>query len=173
MHVGRLRPAASVVLALMLAACGGGDDNQGGRDDLELPRVDLVAPAVDAVVAARGADVGLLEVAANLERVDVIVRDGEAPDAVLYRYGDDAQLEGPIEPRPDDRATFAATDVTIDPDRIFDELIAELPGSAVLDLAIHTDGGLVVNDATVASENGGVLLVLLQPDGGIVGMQEI
>jgi hypothetical protein len=163
-----------MAMALVLVACGGdGGDDEAGRGELELPRVDLIAPAVEAVVAARGADVELLEVAANLERVDVIVRDGEAPNAVLYRYGDDARLQGPIEPRPDDRATFGAAEVTVDPARIFDELVAELPGAAVLDLAVHEDGGLVVNDATVASENGGVLLVLLQPDGGIVGMQEI
>lgn len=167
--------AAAVVLACCVgvAGCGGdgGDDDDAGQP--RLPRADLIAPALEAVVDARGPDVELLEVAANLERVDVIVRDGSGSDAVLYRYAADDQFEGPIEPRLDDRATFAVEEVDVDADRVFTRIEDELPNSAILDLAIHDDGGIVVNDATVASESGGVLLVLLQADGDIVGMQEV
>jgi hypothetical protein len=154
----------------LLAACGdGGDDRQSVT-----PRADLIEPAVDAVVAERGADVELLEVAANLERVDVIVRDGDTSGetAVLYRY-DGEQLTGPLEPRIDEREAFSPSDVLIEPDTIFGELQEQLEDAAIIDLAVHRDGALVVNDATVASENGGVLLVLLQPDGTVVGMQEV
>ena len=163
-----------MVVAVVVAGCGGdhGDVDESGSQ-AGVPRADLIAPAVDAVVEARGADVELLEVAANLERVDVIVRDGSGSEAVLYRYTEDGSIEGPIEPRVDDRASFAADEVDVDADRIFAKIEDQLPDSAILDLAIHDDGGIVVNDATVASENGGVLLVLLQADGDIVGMQEV
>ena len=173
--VGRRAAAVLLGLVVIIVGCGGDDDgsSHSGGARAELPRADLIEPAVDAVVEARGADVELLEVAANLERVDVIVREGSGSDAVLYRYTGDGPIEGPIEPRVDDRATFGADEIDIDAERIFDRIEDELPESALLDLAIHDDGGIVVNDATVASENGGVLLVLLQADGDIVGMQEV
>jgi hypothetical protein len=159
-------------LALLAAAACGGDDDLDSQ--ASVPRADLIEPALDAVVAARGGDVELLEVAADLEVVDVIVRDGEpdGADAVLYRYDGDT-LTGPIEPRPDERPTFSVAEVTVEPDAIFEQVEAELPGSAIIDLAVRAEGELVVNDATVASQNGGVLLVLLQPDGTIIGMQPV
>ncbi len=160
-------------LALVAPAACGGEDSRDSQ--ASVPRADLIAPALDAVVAARGADdVDLLEVAADLEVVDVIVRDGDpdSADAVLYRYDGDS-LTGPIEPRSDERATFSVAAVTIEPDAIFEQVEAELPGSAIIDLAVRAEGNLVVNDATVASQNGGVLLVLLQPDGTIIGMQPV
>jgi hypothetical protein len=161
-------------LALVAAsACGGDDDDS--ESQAQVPRADLIEPALDAVVAERGADdVELIEVAADLEVVDVIVRDGErdGAGAVLYRY-DGETLTGPIEPRPDERPTFSVAEVTIEPDSIFEQVEAELPGSAIIDLAVRAEGNLVVNDATVASQNGGVLLVLLQPDGTIIGMQPV
>jgi hypothetical protein len=160
-------------LALVAAAACGGDDDPDGK--APVPRADLIGPALDAVVAERGADdVELLEVAADLEVVDVIVRDGEGDGAgaVLYRY-DGESLTGPIEPRRDERPTFSVAEVTIEPDSIFEQVEAELPDSAIIDLAVRAEGNVVVNDATVASQNGGVLLVLLQPDGTIIGMQPV
>ena len=164
-------------LALVAAAACGGDDDPDSQ--APVPRADLIGPALDAVVAERGADdVELLEIAADLEVVDVIVRDGEGDgegggaDAVLYRY-DGETLTGPIEPRLDERPTFSVAEVTIEPDSIFEQVEAELPDSAIIDLAVRAEGNVVVNDATVASQNGGVLLVLLQPDGTIIGMQPV
>jgi hypothetical protein len=146
-----------------VSACSGEGD--AGPE----PRVDLIAPALAAVADDRGADPELLEVSATLEHVDVIVRDGEGT-GVLYRYTD-AGLTGPVEPRDDLREPFAPADVTVDPERIFSGIRAELEEVAIIDLAIRSEGGAVLIDATVASEVGGVLLVLLGPQGAILGTQ--
>ena len=61
----------------------------------------------------------------------------------------------------DDRETFGPDQIDIEPDRLFDQVRQELPETAVIDFAIHVDGGVVVNDATLASGNGGVLFVLI------------
>jgi hypothetical protein len=155
---------AAVVCAL--AACGGDD-----AADIAVPRADLVAPALAAVdeAAASGGEAPLLEIAATLESVDVIVQDGPG-HGVLYRFTDD-ELSGPDEPRDDPRPAFSSSDVALDPDRIFDGIRAELPDAAILDLAVRREGDAVVIDATVASDQGGVLLVLLSPDGTILGTQ--
>src|SRR5688572_23366918 len=128
-------------LALLAAAACGGDDDLDSQ--ASVPRADLIEPALDAVVAVRGGDVELLEVAADLEVVDVIVRDGEpgGADAVLYRYDGDT-LTGPIEPRPDERPTFSVAEVTVEPDAIFEQVEAKLPGSAIIDLAVRAEGEL-------------------------------
>ncbi len=164
----RLARFAGVVAAVacVLAACGGDDEA-----DIAVPRADLIAPALDAIAAAAGAggEPQLLEIAATLESVDVIVEE-EPGRGVLYRYDGD-ELAGPIEPRDDARPTFVAADVALDPDRIFDGIRAELPEAVVIDLAVRKEGEAIVIDATVASEQGGTLLVLLSPEGAILGTQ--
>jgi hypothetical protein len=167
--VPRLLRLAGAVAAVAgaLASCGG-DDNA----EVAVPRADLVAPAlaaVDAAAAAAGGEAPLLEIAATLESVDVIVQD-EPGHGVLYRFVAD-ELSGPIEPRDDPRPVFSSSDVALDPDRIFDGILAELPDAVILDLALRKEGDAVVIDATVASEQGGVLLVLLSPEGTILGTQ--
>jgi hypothetical protein len=151
------------VAVLGIAGCSGGDDS--GPE----PRVDLIAPALEAVTADREAEPELLEVSATLEHVDVIVREGGGT-GVLYRYTDEG-LTGPVEPREDLRGSFDPAEVTVDPERIFAGIRAELDGVAIIDLAIRSEGDTVLIDSTVASEEGGVLLVLLGPEGAILGTQ--
>lgn len=166
--VRRLHAALAVGLALGgltgLTACS--DDGGGGRAQ---PRVDWIAPALEAIEVARGEEPALLEVAATLESVDVIVREGDG-QGVGYRY-DATGLTGPADPRQDLREPFGPDDVTIDPDRIFDGIRAGLDDPTIVDLAIRSDGGAVVIDATVASDAGGLLLVLLGPQGAVLGTQ--
>jgi hypothetical protein len=154
-----------VALALLAAApagCGGDEPPAG-------PRVDWIDDALGAVAEARDEPPAYLEVAATLEHVDAIVRDGDGDDAVLYRY--DGDLTGPIEPRADPRDTFAADQVDLDPDAIFEQVRAELDDPVIVDLAIQAAGDRVMYDATIAGEEGGVLLVLLGPGGQILGAQ--
>jgi len=170
---GRHYRAAAVAAVLALvscAGCGGSGDDEPAEG---LPKVELIDPAVAALTEQLGEVPELLEVAATLDGVDVIVRTPttDAGNADLYRYTVEDGLTGPIEPRLDDRQTFVPEQIDIQPDRLFDEVRDELPDTAVLDFAIHVDGGVVVNDATLASENGGVLFVLLSGDGQIGGLQ--
>jgi hypothetical protein len=163
--------AVTAVTALTaLAGCGGSGDGDAAEG---LPKVELIDPAVAAVADELGAAPELLEVAATLEGVDIIVRTAASDDgdAALYRYDADDGLTGPIEPRIDERETFSPDQIDIQPDRLFDQISEELPDTAVLDFAIYVDGGVVVNDATLASENGGVMFVLLSGDGQIGGLQ--
>ena len=111
-----------------------------------------------------------LEVSATLEHVDAIVRDGDGTSAVLYRYVD-GDLTGPIEPRDDPRVTFTADQVAIDPDTIFDGMREELGDPAIVDLAIRMEGEVQMIDATVAGEQGGIILVLLGSNGEVLGLQ--
>jgi hypothetical protein len=158
---------AAVAVAVGLAAVVG----CGGDDAAPTPRVEWIAPAVEAVEASLGVEPELLEVSANLEHVDVIVRD-EPGQGVLYRY-DDGELSGPVEPRPDEREPFVPDDIELDPARIFDGVRAELPTATIIDLAIRREGGGVVIDSTLASEAGGLLLVLLAPNGAVLGSQAV
>jgi hypothetical protein len=157
---------AVLAATVALAGCAGGTDAQPG------PRVEWIEDALAAVAAARGGEPAYLEISATLAHVDAIVRDAESDgeSAVLYRYAD-GELTGPIEPRDDPRPTFTSDDVMIDPDTIFDGLRDELDDPAIVDLAIRVEGGGQVIDATVASEQGGILLVLLGDDGTVLGLQ--
>lgn len=156
---------ALVALAIGAGIAGGcgGDD----AADVVVPKAEWIAPALDAVVAEVGAEPALLEIAATIEHVDVIVQDS-AGQGVLYRYTD-AGLTGPIEPRDDERPTFSPAEVTLDPDRIFDGILAELDDVTILDLAVRMEGAALVIDASVASSQGGILLVLLGPEGAVLG----
>jgi hypothetical protein len=157
-------PPALIALAVLGGGCGGGGEAGGEA----LPRVDLIEPAVEAIESERGGEVEFFEISATLDQVDAIVRDGE--QGVLYRY-DGNRLSGPVEPRPDTRQTFTSDAIDIEPDKLFDRVTDELADAAVVDFAIHVDGGVVVNDATLATDRGGVMLVLLGGDGTIGGLQ--
>jgi hypothetical protein len=163
---GRAARAASVLALAVLGACASGDE---GPPDAQ-PRVDWIEAMFAAIAAARGEQPTYLEVSATLDRVDAIVRDGDAAGAVLYRY-DGQSLDGPREPRDDERATFSADQVTLDPDRIFDGIREELSEPAIIDVAVRKEGEALVIDATVAGDQGGILLVLLGPEGQVLGLQ--
>ena len=167
---GVVAAVVTILVVVGLAGCGGSGDDQSVEG---LPKVELIEPAVAAVADEMGEQPELLEVAATLDGVDVIVRTPttDGGNAVLYRYGADERLTGPVEPRVDDRQTFDPDQIDIQPDRLFSQVSEELPDTAVIDFAIHVDGGVVVYDATLASENGGVLFVLLGGDGQIGGIQ--
>lgn len=163
--------AAALVLTVApaLAACSDGDGG-GGGDGGPQPKVEWIDDALAAVAAARGAEPAYVEISATIEHVDAIVRDGDGTSAVLYRYVD-GELTGPVEPRDDPRTTFGADQVTIDPETIFGGVRTELDDPTIVDLAIRMEGEVQVIDATIAGEQGGVILVLLSPTGDVLGLQ--
>ena len=98
------------------------------------------------------------------------VDDGAGTEQAFWSPDD-----GLVEPVPvatDGRPTFRSDDLDFRPDRMFDQLRDELPNSEIVDFAITGAGdGAVVYDARLQSEQGGVLLVLLDGDGRILGAQ--
>ncbi len=154
-----------IVAGLVLVACG-------GEDAPPVPIVDQIDEAIAAVEAHYGVPQQYFEISATIERVGVIVAVDGATAAEQGGYTADGGLEVPEPVGPASGSTFSADAVTFDPDRIFDQLRSELNDPVIIDFAIQgTPSGSVVYDATVASESGGVLLVLLGPTGQILGVQ--
>jgi len=101
--------------------------------------------------------------------VETALKNGERDVEALER---DVRRTAPEPVGEASGETFTADEIDFDPDRIFVQLRDELDDPVIVDLAIQ--GGpndTVVYDATVASEGGGVLLVLLGPDGAILAVQ--
>ncbi|NBV03822.1 MAG: hypothetical protein EBS10_06555, partial [Acidimicrobiia bacterium] len=85
---------------------------------------------------------------------------------------EDGRLARIAEPVEADGTHFAGESIDLDPDLIFDRILEELDASTVLDLAIQgSPDGRPVYDARVRGSRGGILLVLLGPDGAILGVQ--
>jgi len=161
-----VRAAAVAAAGLLLAACGGGGESPAG------PVVDLIPEAVEAVEAHYGAPQEYFEISAGLDSVGFVVAVDDATAAEQGSYSVDGVFTAPEPVGAASGETFAVDEIDLDPDRIFDQVRAELDDPAIIDLAIQ--GGpndTVVYDASIASTGGGVLLVLLGPDGTIRGVQ--
>ncbi|MAT06782.1 MAG: hypothetical protein CL424_17235 [Acidimicrobiaceae bacterium] len=177
--------AAIVAVSLVVAGCSG-DDEAGadvpGADALaendalcldgdraDDPVIGWVEPAIELAVDRYG-DPTFFEISADRQRVSVIVAvDGTAEQ--LFYCGA-AGYVPPSSLGEADGATFGPTAVDFDPDRIFDQLDEELDEPDIGDFAIVGDGaGGVAYDATVQSDAGGVLLVRLDADGSVLGVQ--
>ncbi len=156
----------AVACALAIASCGG----DGGVGPA--PIVDRIDEAIAAVEAQYGAPQQYFEISATITDVNVIVAVDGATQAEQAMYTTDAGLTVPEPVGAASGSTFGAEAVDFDPDTVFDRLRDELDDPVIIDFAIQgTATGGTVYDATVASDGGGVLLVLLGPTGQILGVQ--
>ena len=163
-----MRTAVVGALGLLLAACGGSDSGSASPG----PAVDLVPDAIAAIEEHYGAPQEYFEISAGLDSVGFVVAVDGATMAEQGRYDVDGGLTVPEPVGEASGETFTADEIDVDPDRIFVRLREELDDPVIVDLAIQGGpGDTVVYDATIASEGGGVLLVLLGPDGAILGVQ--
>jgi hypothetical protein len=163
-----VRTAIVGALALVLAACGGSSDESESPG----PVVELIPDAIAAVEDHYGAPQEYFEISAGLDAVGFVVAVDGATMAEQGSYGADGGFTAPEPVGEASGETFTADQIAVDPDRIFVPLRDELDDPVIVDLAIQ--GGpndTVLYDATIASEGGGVLLVLLGPDGTILGVQ--
>lgn len=152
---------------IVLAAGCGGDAARGAE-----PVIDVIPAAVAAIEAHYGEPQEYFEISAGLESVGVIVAVAGATAAEQSSYSTDGGLVVPEPVGEASGATFAATDITFDPERVFDQIRDELDDPVIVDFAIQGGpDGAVIYDVTVATEGGGVLLVLVAPDGTIQGVQ--
>lgn len=152
--------------AFTLAGCSGGDGAT-----VDAPLVDRIDDAVEAVEEFYGTPQQYFEVSATLTQVSVIIAIDDAT-AAEQAYFVDGTLIDPVPVGEASGATFTAGAIDFDSERIFDELRDELDDPAIIDFAVTgAAGGNVIYDATIASESGGVMLVLLGGDGTVQGVQ--
>ena len=154
--------------ALLLAACGG-----GGDADPDGPRVRPRSRTPSLLSRSSTAlPQRVLRGQCRPGAVGLIVAVDDATAAEQGCYSAEGVLTAPQPVGPADGQTFTADQIDLDPDAIFDRLREELDDPAIIDLAIQGGpNGTVVYDASVASESGGVLLVLLAPTGRILAVQ--
>ena len=134
--------------------------------------MDLIPEALAAVEEHYGAPQEYFEVSATLDSVGFIVAVDDATAAEQGSYGADGTFTAPVDVGEASGSTFTRAAIDVEPDRIFDRIRDELDDPVIVDFAVQGGpDGAVIYDATIASEAGGVLLVLLGPDGTINGVQ--
>jgi hypothetical protein len=161
-----VRAAALTVFSLVaLVACGSDEGSP-------TPIVERIDDAIESVEQHYGQSQRYFEISATLNEVVVIVAVDDATVAEQARFSADGTLSDPVRMGPAGAASFTADDVGVDVDVIFDRIADELNDPVIIDFAITASGsGAVLYDATIASESGGILLVLLGSDGRILGVQ--
>ncbi|MFP5488689.1 MAG: hypothetical protein ACLGHQ_10330 [Acidimicrobiia bacterium] len=134
--------------------------------------VDRIDDAVAAVESYYDAPQDFVEVTATESVVSLIVSAAEGASAEQAFWSPEDGLVDPVEIPAIDRPTFRADGIDFDADRVLDQVRDELPNSEIVDFAVTGGGdGSVLYDARLQSERGGVLLVLLDGDGRILGAQ--
>jgi hypothetical protein len=158
---------AVVVAVAASGACGGGDDDGG---DLGLPLVDQIAPAMAAVEAELGGPQQYFEVNATPSIVNLFVATDGGATVTPYAYFDGV-LEPPAPGGSASGETFGAAEVTFDPDAVLDQISTDLPESTVTQFVVLGGAGDAVQyEADVLSAQGGVLRVVLGPDGAVLAV---
>jgi hypothetical protein len=150
----------------LLGACGDDDEPPAA-----LPLVGEIAPAVAAVEAELGGPQDYFEVNATPQLVNLFVATDAGSTATAYVYLD-GELQPPAPPgQVAGGATFRAEALDFDPDLVFSGIAEELGDPTVTQfVVVGGPGGAVQYSAFVTSSEGGVLDVLLGPDGAVLGV---
>jgi hypothetical protein len=159
-----------------LAACEEGavdveEDEKCPDGRLPEPLVGDIDAAITAVEAWYGAPQDYFEISANLQQVSVIVASEEGTAEQAFLVAGEFVEPAPIGEAEADSQTFTAAEVDFDPDTIFHDISNHLDCPVLIDFAITGSTSGVLYDTTVASNEGGVLLVLLGPDGEVKAVQ--
>ncbi len=167
----------SAVAPLMLLGCESGavdqpDDAKCPTEPGSAPLVENIDDAIAAVEAYYGGPQEYFEISANLQQVSVIVAADDRSTAEQAFWVDDQLVEpASIGEAAESSQVFVAADVTFNPDKIFDRVRRELDCPVLIDFAVTGAPDGVIYDTTVASSEGGVLLVLLGANGDVHGVQ--
>jgi hypothetical protein len=165
----RLRVVLTVAvsLALVVGACGDGDDSAPGF-------AAEVRAAVAAVEAERGPGQEFFEVTAlpAFTNVFVAVEDATAVVAYVYR---DGVLEEPAPVQGGASGfTFTADAIAFDDDAVLSEIADELPDSVIQSLSVEGGAnGTVRYVVSVLSDAGGVLDITVGADGAVLSVDPI
>lgn len=179
-----MRPRVILVGAAALVggwACGGASEVATPATQLDetrcleatrrdAPVVALIKPAIAATDAHYGRPQRYFEVSADRQRVSLIVATGDgAAEQVLFCEDDRFVPPEPLGEA--EGATFTAADVDLDDERVLSGIEEELDDPDIVDFAVLGVSGGVIYDATVVSDSGGVLLVLLSATGDVLAVQ--
>ena len=171
----RILAVVVVTLALLAGACSGDDDDGSTSSDTgdgQPLRIDAMGAAVDAVEAALGGEQRFYEVNATPTLVNVFVAaaDGTAI-AYVYDAVNDA-LNEPAAPQPASGNTFTWSQADFDPATVLSEALGELPNALPRTFAVTAATADAVQYlVTLESTQGGVLDVLVDRDGTVLGAQ--
>lgn len=158
------RLAAFTVVIALLWACGS-DEAAPAEAGVSLDVIDDALAAVDADVPGRQQ---YFEVTANAQLVRLFVADEQRSQVTTYLYVD-GQVTVSGEPEPATGFTFAASNLSYDPDTMLDDVGKELPDAVVEEFSIvGTEGGAPRYAAFVRSERGGRLDVVLSAAGEVL-----
>lgn len=181
------RPSALVVVVVAaLVACSGSDDaaqstvppepdESSEADVVRTPAPDVPAPqfvrdvriAIDAVEDELGGPQEFFEVTSNSQFTNVFVAVDDATAALPYVY-----IDGELQPSGPKKtgaagATFTSADVEFVDDRILSTVTADLPESGIDAISVYGDGFGAVYVLGATSRAGGVLDIVVGPDGTI------
>ncbi len=174
MRVGRttrVRRASALVVTLLagvasasLSACG--DD---GGDDGDLTFVEQIPAAVAAVEAELGAGQQFFEVTASPQLTNVFVAVDDATSAIPYVFVD-GELQPPAPALEGaSGSTFGVDAIDFDEATILDRIADELPDATIESLSVEGGpDGTVRYVASVRSAAGGLLDVVVAPDGAVL-----
>jgi hypothetical protein len=154
------------VAALALLGSCGDDDGEGGNG-AEMPLVGEIAPAVAALEGELGGAVRYYEIRADSLAVTLWVSAREGRWAVPYVFAD-GELSDPQPAQPVDGGfAFAADDaLQFDADHVLDQVADDLADSTLTQFWIEGgEGGATRLNVTAESARGGVLEIVLSPDG--------
>jgi hypothetical protein len=164
---------------VVVAAVAMGISACGSTSDVVRPVVGQIPAAVDAIEAELGSDLEYFEISADLGGVTLILAESASGDsgevvgmfATTYRW-ESGELTSSGETMAAEGATFGSSSIDLNPEKLFEQIDAELSVPVIVDVAIQGTGtGSTVIDATVVNDKGGTLLVLLSADGRILGVQ--
>jgi hypothetical protein len=160
---------AALLVAAMVAGCGG-DDDTGATDSL----VADIRPAIEAVEAELGAGQQFFEVTANELVTNLFVAVDDATAAVPYVY-----LDGELQPPAPKLTgasgfTFSADAVDFDEETVLEPVLEELTDSTIEAFSIEGgDGGAVRYVVSTRSPEGGRLDVTVAPDGAVLAVDPL
>jgi hypothetical protein len=162
------------ILALALLVGCSGSTSSG-----PYPLVSEIPAAVDAVEEQfGGAELEYFEVAADLDGVTVVLAEREVDSngatdgmfATPYRW-EQGTLTIAGETMPAEGATFLGSAVSLDPSTVFSGIESELDDPSFIDLAVQGSSSGIIIDVTVENSKGGRLLVLVDAEGRVLGVQ--
>ncbi len=142
--------------------------------DVEAPQFVLdVRAAIEAVEAELGGPQEFFEVTSNAQFTNVFVAVDGGTAAVAYAYVD-GELQPPAPKQTGATGnTFVAADVDFVDDRILSVVAVDLPDSGIDALSVYGDGFGATYVLAATSSVGGLLDIVVGPDGSVFSVDPI
>ncbi|MFN3258897.1 MAG: hypothetical protein ACE37B_24795 [Ilumatobacter sp.] len=165
---------AVIAFAALTGCSGGAPATDGPIDSDDVPALIAdVGSAIAAVDEELGGPQEYFEVTSNGRFVNVFVATNEATVAVPYVFlHGEVQPPGPAQEGAEGR-TFVASDLDFDATRILSRVEAELPATSIEAISVYGDGIGATYVLAGRSEAGGLLDIVVGPDGQILSVDPL